>query len=290
MYMKHTLLFAAVILLSACGKNSKNTTATSSDDITQLGLQGNVATVISTQTQYMLDTVTGQMIPATNQDIMEYEFNPQKMLTKQKNKGLDNVIHTYNYTYDADGLKVSRIAMLLSDSLVTTKNFTYNSKGLIYEIESLDGNGRQFDLEASTYNEKDQLTERQFSGLAETNFEKYTYHPDGKLAKIEYITGEGQLLGYSEDIYNELGQLVESFNTEQGRCWYNQAGDIVRTEQFKFGYNDKGDMTLATDNDNQTIETYEYEYDSNGNWIKLTTKDAKGAILSLTERVITYQN
>ncbi|MCD7752498.1 MAG: hypothetical protein LUI10_12330 [Lachnospiraceae bacterium] len=153
-------------------------------------------------------------------------------------------------------------------------------------------------------------------GTLHTSYEtvyEYVYDSDTRTLTSEYISGDGDSTVTGFYVYNEYGETTEtvSYSSISGTIYssytyeYNTEGKIIHTHILRYNYNDgsfTSDRTInqkynedgmviwkeqivLDSNGNETRTTEEYEYDSNGNCIKVVEYNAEGLVESMTESV-----
>lgn len=178
----------------------------------------------------------------------------------------------YNITMDKNGKTLSKYEIIKENNFIV--------KGKYYENDTL----RYYDK--FRVDEKGKMTElTRFSALADTVMRTWNKKVNSKGDTIVYqwTTFNGKPGNMFTLIFNDLGQNIRTVgdNKEWNFPWvdelkYNDKGK--RSEISMFGGKDKHLMFSSK---------CTYEYDENGNWIKLTSKDNTNKVVIL-ERTYTY--
>jgi len=188
--------------------------------------------------------------------------NPIKEFFNDKNPEL---IRTNIYKYNDLMKPVEYSNYDNSGDLVYKFLYTYNNKGLISETNSFLPNGNLDEKTIYKYNTLGKIAERS------------VYNPDGNL-RCKWV-----------NIYNDRGLLnEENYYYSDGRLYskttfdYDINGKIIGSNEIKYiekrnrkdfyKYDSKGNVTenkYIIDETRTVLRNYKYEYDVQGNWIKL---------------------
>lgn len=215
-----------------------------------------------------------------------YEFNNNGYLSETRTvNGEDEVTFRDVYTYDDQNKPINIGSKTGSGNPVSNTKLTYEGERLLKkEIYSQDTDRRQ------TY-------DYAYPDLTHTEI---TYRMDGDLGSVTKTTMDGNKV-VKREIFNHVGACIttEEFTyNEQDKpiqvirdgqtslIAYNDRGLVARTERAF--YHTFGDLTFYTED----VYTYEYEYDSIGNWIKRMVYVGEGdskQLEQIDERTITYK-
>lgn len=215
-----------------------------------------------------------------------YVFNPNGYLSEMQTVNEeDEVTFRDVYTYDDQDKPVNIASKSGSGNPVSNTKCTYEGVRLLKkEVYSQDMDRMQ------TY-------DYAYPDLTHTEI---TYRMDGDLGSITKNTMDGNKV-IKRDIFNHTGDCIttEAFtyneqnkpiqvirNGKTSLIAYNDRGLVARTERaFYLAY---GDLNFYS----EEVYTYEYEYDSVGNWIKRMVYVGEGdakQLEQIDERIITYQ-
>lgn len=186
--------------------------------------------------------------------------------------------------------------------------YVYNEKGFITESSNLDVDGDIQETSKYIYDKNDACTEiEKYSGDQLIGKELNTYEgvnlietkvfdKNGEISNInkyEYTT-DGLSKG---TIYNNTGEIESSFEnvyvSGQLESQIEKDGSGVVVAVTKYKRNSSNDIleTVYTNHkiNNGSTLTFDYEYDSEGNWIK-KTQVYEGEIMGIILRNIEYYN
>lgn len=138
--------------------------------------------------------------------------------------------------------------------------------------------------DVKSYNAQGQLAKVETFSIAKEggaeNLTAVVIYKDGKPVLGKEFNEKGVLVGTEVSKYNDLGLLLET-TTE---ALNEEKGKMENRKQYKYTYNDNGDVTFVTEFTNQNlrwVKTYEwrYTYDDQGRFIdrKDYTGDGKEA-------------
>lgn len=217
-------------------------------------------------------------------DIFKY-YNGDTTQEFQNNSKLELRYKTI-YKYDDKGHLLEEIVNNSDSSLYYKHKYKYDDKGRLIEdilkyktVYKYDNNGDTieylyYDLDGSLYR-KEICEYNKKRNLIKKNIENetwiYKYNRKGIRLKVEmYVDGK---LKYIEK-YNKRGYLTESIdykNNEKEIIEYDNNDNIIK-DIFKESY---------------ITRVYYYEYDKQGNWVKVThIEDSK--VVQIHERKIEY--
>jgi hypothetical protein len=174
----------------------------------------------------------------------------------------------YYYKYDDKG-HVLEENIRSSDKTGSYRNtYKYNNKGNLIENLQYDDKGKLEAKRAYRYNEKGFLSEYLFYDQDGIIMGRSTFKSNDKGEIIEELSYFDQDLynGKTLCTYNDSGKLIEENS-------YDQTGELLSNTQHK--YDDMGNEIEMVDQKYSYNETqrkkFEYEYDSQGNWIKMVS-------------------
>jgi hypothetical protein len=189
--------------------------------------------------------------------------------------------HT-EYVYDTEGKLLVSYTVDENGSINDSSNYIYNRRGGCSEVAKFNGKkpvGKEVAVLQDgivtgykIYNE---------SGIIETTL-NYVYSGD-ELSEEKTLNSNGEVVS---SVQNEFlnGQLVS-------QTYKDSNGNVQSIRKFKRNAsNDIIEYLILTPTDNMEYKfSYEYEYDSAGNWIK-QTRFYDGQIENIVLRIIEYFN
>ena len=209
----------------------------------------------------------GQLTKETTaaRSIYEYTYNAQGLLERIKNAGGRET----EYRYDASG----RITGMTDE--LGTVSYTYDNNGNVLKVTDENGTIERTydklnrvksytDYKGNTikygYDELGNLITLTYPG---GEIIRYAYYKNGLLKSVTDFNGNVTLYDY-----NSSGQPVTTERPDgtTEECIYDENGRLAEKEDYK--ENADGSVTI--------ISHYEYEYDENGNIIRITESDAAG--------------
>ena len=258
--MRNLLTLLAVAL--ACAHSS---TAQSKSGRESAGLVGPVRTVrVETA---LVSNVSGQLVEGkrvlthttsfdekgntTGQDVFKPDGSPERKLA-------------WGHAYDAKGRETETTFLNAQGALTARAVYVYDGRGRKVEATFYAPNGEVNHVEKFDYDDKGRLT-----GVAHLsqdgtirNTQTYTYDADGRPTEWSIRTPDGALYQRNVHTYDEKGRETE---------WVIYRGDGTPSVGQKFVYDEKGHVTESLSYGNGVQfghETYTYEYDARGNWVK----------------------
>ncbi len=166
------------------------------------------------------------------------------------------------FKYDNKGYKVEKRCYLFTTNMYEKETYKYDDNGNMIESNEYNRNGSLEFRKTYKYDDNKNV------------IELYQYKNKSLFAKVIYK-------------YNNEGELIE-FNT------FTDNGSLLDKVNYKYDSNGNLIEELHSDNKNyNSKETYKYELDKNGNWIKKITfkyKDKSDTFIQeiITERIIVY--
>ena len=236
-------------------KEESNTdNVTNSSTLIKENIKGAVHKII--QNKYMVN----QNLPTTQISIYNYDGNI--IYYEEKDNDMSNIGIKESYTYDKSK-KLIKTTRWLGGYKDQEKLYIYNKKKLIYNITKF------FVVDNVTISK-----------------EKYIYDTFGNVIEENLENSDGSISRQFAYKYNYKNQLIEQklSNDIKGFIFkntfdlYNKNGDVIKSTYYENQF-DKGILKQKF--------IYEYEYDSNNNWIKQKYKE-KGKIMITVKREIEY--
>lgn len=185
-------------------------------------------------------------------------------------------------------------------------NSVYNEKGNLSELYTIDENGVINDSSKYIYNRQGVCSEIEKFSLKKPAGKEVAVIQGGKLAGYKIFDENGSQVAtltyeYSGDqitvekTLDSKGEVVSSVEKEYlngqlvSQTEKDSNGDVKSTIRFKRNEsNDIIEYLVVTSKDNKEYKfTYEYEYDSTGNWTK-QTRFYQGQIENIVLRNIEY--
>jgi len=203
-------------------------------------------------------------------DLLEREYRSSSDYSKYYRKS--------NYTYDAEGRKISR-AYLNSENdspLKESLEKYYYTNDNITSIISKTPKG-ELVWEGSYQYQNDKIFKSKITG-----------YDDNEVVYYEFNRNGDEIHSKTEDLKGKL-----KFESKKDPLTSNLVYEYWDGVETKYSYNAKGDLTEQTSYQNGIVSihsSFEYRYDSRGNWIYLKeTRDEGSETLHRAERrVITY--
>lgn len=220
-------------------------------------------------------------------------FNPNGFITKQESFNPDgSLIRRWVYTYDPNNHPVTRKCWVQKDSLSYTMYYYYNANKKLTSTKLIKSNGILGTLDTIRYNTK-------LNTLFERNFGENNLLGNSILKKFNYLN-EVIEESYSEYIIHTQGKFTYKYNSkhlqEEVSSWtdkdslvsrihttYFEDNNIKKTESYNsanilvsitsYKYDKEGNLSemieLLPDNTIRKKNTYNYQYDKQGNWTSL---------------------
>ncbi len=194
-------------------------------------------------------------------DTYKYDENGNEIEKDEEENAPVKKVAKHYYPYDANGNKVKENVFTSGGSLNQAHAWKYDMNGRMVEEDNFTNKGTPQDKFVYKYDDQG------------NNLECDAYHADGSLSSKQTFKYNLKGLKIEEDDYNFEGKLVKYYT-----YGYDDKGNEKEYKMFNIYGNDK-QMDIA--------DTYLFEYDKKGNWIKKTDLKIDGAIV-LTEREIMY--
>jgi hypothetical protein len=210
-------------------------------------------------------------------------------------EGKRKPVETMRYT--PEGAKIEETHYSSNGALLWTWVHAYGSDGRQRTIECRLANGSVSEKFVFAYN-KDKEIERDILGPDGSLREKssYAYDENGNNAEIDTVAADGTSVGKWAYQYDDRGHVREwaAYNAdgsifEESTYTYDSEGRLKVAAEYradnslekKVTYDSKGnEIEAEKDAADGTLgwkRTYEYDFDSTGNWIKRTTKELTGS-------------
>lgn len=194
------------------------------------------------------------------------------------------------YSYDIKGNVIAETGYDAKGEIEWKNSYNYDGSGSKVEILSYSGDGKLAARTSYTYDASGKLSEESYRDIKDTRLDqtiKYTYDDKGHLLSKKSNRSWGPRSVDVTYIYDKRGLLIEEVDrdviTNTRHYIYDEKGRRVQEENGPFPrevikLDDKGNPTariigsgsarIGSPLDSE--ETYEYEYDSHGNWVKQT--------------------
>lgn len=203
----------------------------------------------------------------------------------------------------------------------SSERFTYDNKGRLIRLESTRGIDKRIDrIEVWVYNKKDQLIEHQTNNDGDSVFERtvsYQYNLNGNIEQIVERDPSDTSYFYNSTstyTYNDLDQL-EKIETDEytdgsidrikyitlnannyvakSALYYIKVDDVTNNEikelheTFEYNYDDQGNVIKLIDSsfNYESVRTVTYGYDNQKNIIRETTDNNSGDIRAIDIKV-----
>lgn len=203
----------------------------------------------------------------------------------------------------------------------SSERFTYDNKGRLIRLESTRGIDKRIDrIEVWVYNKKDQLIEHQTNNDGDSVFERtvsYQYNLNGNIEQIVERDPSDTSYFYNSTstyTYNDLNQL-EKIETDEyndgsidrikyitlnannyvakSALYYIKVDDVTNNEikelheTFEYNYDDQGNVIKLIDSsfNYESVRTVTYGYDNQKNIIRETTDNNSGDIRAIDIKV-----
>ena len=172
------------------------------------------------------------------------------------------------YKYDLKGNEIEKCTYGRGDSIVEKKIFKYNLNNYI--------------IEENLYNSKNKLSSKikYKYDIRGNKIEESQYNSDGSLfmkITIKYDTMNRNIETNWNECHGE--NITPKFKNQKSTFKYDEKGNKIERKDYKDGvysgetiykYDGRGNI-IEGNSGIQSIESYKYEYDKNGNWIKKIT-------------------
>ena len=252
------------------------------------GLRGKVRSLTVERSELLQKaggTVEDQRRPVEN---VSYAFEGEKIEeTHYSSSGA--LLWTFLYQYSADGKRTSMQCRLANGSISEKLVFVYDSDRRI-ESDTLAPDGTLREKSSYVYDESGNTTEIDEVGADGSSVGRWTYHYDdkGRVREWTAFSADGTIFEESSYTHDSEGRLkvaaqYRADNTLERKVTYDSKGNEIEAEK------DAADGTLLWK------RTYEYNFDSAGNWVKKTTKELSGssnksdfAMVEIEYRTIQY--
>jgi hypothetical protein len=256
--MKKTCMYlcaftALAIAFSACN-NSSETTAAKFTDLAGYNLKGDV---VSTQDSFFVFDSNGTM----KKDSVYYTLNEYKDGNLVHGMDMDTLGKTSNTTIDhyPNGLWKG-YNTIVNGKTIYKLDIQLDSAGAYKSAQSYDSTGKM-----DFYN-------------TDIKMNKYGAVTEGKLYKADSSLVNSFVNDYDSTIYKGGTRTDSSGKVSRTTVKVNEHGDAI----------ERTTVSPGKDSTTTKVTTYNYVYDSNGNWTQQTEIDGKGKPTKMTRRVITY--
>ena len=228
-----------------------------------------------------------------------YTYDDKRRLVEERSYiSSDTVVSRVVYAYNEAG-KVSKISNYFGmNTLASEEVCTYDVAGVLkYSLETYTDDDHHTSIE-SHYDRQGRLTETTMSYLG-GGYRKqiYTYGKYGSVDKKIYIAEDGDTLmfvGIDRTVCDEKGRTTEESFLEPA-----DDGELYPRRRLLHRYDDQGraveTLYLDSDGHREALRTWQYEYDTKGNWIRQIISYSEGSesdipvkTISVTTRKIEY--
>ena len=240
-----------------------------------------------------VSNVSGQMVESERVLVYVSSFDEKGNATESivyNPDGSLNRKHGWGYTYDDKG-RVTERTFLNANGVLTAKAFfNYDDRGRQVEATFFSPPGSVNHVQSYAYDDKGNMIREVHRNPDGTirNSQVNTYDADGRLTEYSLHKPDGTF--YQRNVYTYDGR-----GRETGWAIYKEDGAPVMGLTRR--YDEKGNVSELLRHSKGVItarETYAYEFDSRGNWVKRktereTTRDGKTKVeLEVAYRTITY--
>ncbi len=224
--------------------------------------------------------------------VAAYVYDSRGNLTESVVFGSDGAPVSRNVsTYDGQGLKTEQSQYKSKDVLISRTIYSHNSAGLVIEADEYDEKNTLRLKTLFSYDEAGRFIEKRQMRDNELGLKiRYKYNSDGRLS--EQVNSNKEGIVHFKAVHLYAPDLIRSeylqyrdqqappvktiriHNLKKGTTeigYYRSSGDIAW--KWVFTYDDKDNVTGEEFSNNAALDrcSYEYEYDSMGNWTKRTT-------------------
>lgn len=211
----------------------------------------------STESVYMYESMeNGEVVAWVIDKMFVYDYNSKGLMTQKVESSRDKVRESVvEFTYK-NGVLTQQVKTYSNTNMIESTMYSYE-KGLL--TKAVKGYYR--------YAAKRKVMELS----TETN--QFVYNENGKL--IEFTSNSGQRYDYCSMQYDANNRITEVQKRQEN-------GEMVSL--FKCEY-DKNNMIIKSEK-NSVVTTYQYEYDSVGNWTKQTVTKNNGTPVVTTREFV----
>lgn len=232
------LIFASTLLFTCC--HQSNSDAAQSDK-KQDGLAGSVKSV-RIETSKMIKQ-SGGYAEGPKEIVETRTYDAKGRMTEERYTAADDApLYTARYTFDGNGRKKERGVYAPNETLRMKREFKYDDKEKLIEWSEYDADGL----------------------LRNKNI--YAYDDDRQVSERTTFNAKGSLVDRWSYAYDETGNKKEETR-------YYADGSI--DTRYVYTLDEKGNRVEASKYNakDEAVgkESYAYDFDSNGNWIKRTT-------------------
>ena len=253
----------------------------------QLGFSGPVRVIRIEAVRTDANGLTGPRVPVSNEafdergNVLHHTvFNPDGSLKWTADWG---------HAYDTQGREIKTYYYNEQGVLTSTGVSVYDNKGRRTETTLINPNGSINHIRAYFYDENGnnvREAHRNENGSAR-NVINRKYDADGRMTEEIFIDGEGDLHHRNVLTYDARGNRT-------GWTLFQSNGTVIQMVRRILSYDERGNVKEAlnylSDNSIGSRETFSYEFDSRGNWIKRnTSREVLREGRSQTESEVTYR-
>jgi hypothetical protein len=279
--MKNLLFLLPFLIISSYNKQK----VSNKNDLEKWKLQGQVKSL--RESSFWANEIFGELTKLSKYDGKQIVFNEIGNITQHIVFNVsDNLTRRSKFNYDSNNKLAEEFVYMPNGQLLSKRTYKYDKSANIIEEIEYSNHGNLSSKKKLTYDNKGKVTEEKI------------YHSDGRLfssTKYKYLEVEKQVeikryIIMSDGTIEDHHQLkkIDNNGNETENIFYDSDGNIIRKEINK--YDARGSLIesktiyLLFDNKEHVIFN-KYEYDGNGNWIKMYHY---GALKSITEREIVY--
>lgn len=220
--------------------------------------------------------------------IYEIRYNDQHLpyrFSQYSTEG--DLMEQYDRTYNASGVVTNEIKRGADRNVQLTSEYTYDNPKQAKTMRSqkiYNAEKRLMYMENYQLDKKGNISSMRRLNAKEEPVYAYEYVYDDKnnLIHETRLDAKGSKVSEQEKDYNDRKEILsENIYNAQGKLRYIN----------EYTYNDKGEMTgMTVTYASGAMEVYqmEYEYDSKGNWIRLTTYKGCKIPVNIILRTIEY--
>lgn len=233
------------------------------NDLTRLGLEGNVKTLIDIHC-YGGDT---NKIPKTQCTCYKtiFHFNVKGYLIEEIYFNPDDSMSSkYIYKYDKNDVKIENAYYKPDGSMSVKETYKYDDNGNKVEWNRYFSNDSLISKDTYKYDNQGNLTEwNRFLPNSKLDFKSVSnYNEKGYIIETTCYDSDGSLSFKDIFKYDEKGNTIENIRTQFLDTNY------ISKNSYLYDKNGKMIEWTISEDDLTTKEIYKYKYDKIGNWIK----------------------
>jgi hypothetical protein len=278
---KFFILSIIGILLFSCS-------APSGKSWKEYGLIGRVKTCVCTESS--IKYINGIYLRTGNIREDTYEFNSDGLIVKSSSENTEELLNKLSksllYKYDENGV-LQETEQFANDGTFDAKTLYIYDGNLLKEKNTYDNLNRKIHQETFAYDVNGLLLS-QYVGrlLFDAKFSSKKcyryYYKNGSLYQKKTYNAEDNALLYISHFENGKEISRKSSTGKEMSVYYNQNDLPSIVKNGMFNHNS---LIMKT----KGVTSYEYKYDSHGNWIEKVEFVGEGRIpMRLEQRIITY--